>query len=159
MSEHTAIIRWTRRDPPADFLKGRYSREHTWSFDGGLTVAASPSPSVVRVPWSNPAALDPEEAFVACISSCHFLTYAWLVAHEGFQLDSYEDRAVGKMAKNERGAMWVSEVTLNVTATYGGEKLPTLEDEDRLHHRAHEECFISNSVKTAVTVAPKVLEK
>lgn len=158
MSEHTAVIRWKRDAAPADFLKGRYSREHTWTFDGGLTVAASPSPSVVRAPWSNPAAVDPEEAFVASIASCHFLTFAWLAAREGFQLDSYEDHAVGKMAKSERGVHWVSEVTLNVSAVYGGEKLPTAEDEDRLHHRAHEECFISNSIKTAVTVVRKAVE-
>jgi organic hydroperoxide reductase OsmC/OhrA len=103
MSEHTAVIRWARSGEPADFLKGKYSREHTWTFDGGQTVPASPSPSVVPSPWSNPAAVDPEEAFVASISSCHFLTFAWLVGRAGFQLDRYEDRAVGKMTKNERG--------------------------------------------------------
>src|SRR3954453_19606387 len=114
MSEHIAIIRWTRPGEPADFLKGKYSGENTWGFDGGATVAASPSPQVVRPPYSNPANVDPEEAFVASISSCHFLTFVWLASREGLQVDSYEDRAVGRMSKNERGAEWISEVTLNV---------------------------------------------
>jgi organic hydroperoxide reductase OsmC/OhrA len=152
LAEHTAVIRWTRAADPADFLKGRYSREHTWSFDGGQTVPASPSPSVVPKPWSNPAAIDPEEAFVASISSCHFLTFVWLAGREGFQVDAYEDHAVGNTTKNERGVMWVSEVILNPTITYGGDKRPSAEDEARLHHRAHEECFIASSVKTEIIV-------
>src|SRR6516165_8680097 len=101
MSEHKAIISWKRTGP--DFLKGKYSREHTWRFDGGVTVAASSSPSVVPAPWSNAANVDPEEAFVASVSSCHMLTYVFLAYREGFQVDSYEDEAVGVMAKNERG--------------------------------------------------------
>src|SRR3974390_1034858 len=100
MSTHTAIIKWNRSTP--DFLKGRYSREHTWTFDGGLTVPASPSPSVVPAPWSNPAHVDPEEAYIASISSCHMLTFLWLASRKGFQVDSYHDEAVGVMAKNER---------------------------------------------------------
>ena len=152
MADHIAIIRWTRTGEPADFLKGRYSREHTWTFDGGATVPASPSPHVVPTPWSNPAHVDPEEAFVAAISSCHFLTYIWLAGKEGFQIDAYEDRAVGKMTKGEKGP-WVSEVTLNPKITYAGAKHPTPADEARLHHAAHEQCFIANSVKTKITVA------
>ena len=153
MAEHIAIIRWTRAGEPADFFKGRYSREHIWSFDGGATVAASPSPHVVRPPFSNPASVDPEEAFVAAISSCHFLTFIWLASKEGFLIDSYEDRAVGKMSSNERGVPWVSEVSLNLKITYGGDKKPTQADEARLHHAAHEQCYIANSVKTKITVA------
>jgi organic hydroperoxide reductase OsmC/OhrA len=153
MAEHIAIIRWTRRGEPADFVKGKYSREHTWSFDGGATLPASPSPHVVRPPFSNPANVDPEEAFVAAISSCHFLTFIWLASKEGFVIESYEDRAVGKMANNERGVAWVSEVTLNVKIAYGGDKKPAHADEARLHHAAHEQCFIANSVKTKIVVA------
>src|SRR4051812_42090310 len=100
MSEHKATIRWSLNGP--DFLKGKYSREHTWTFDGGVTVPASSSPSVVPAPWSNPANVDPEESFVASISSCHMLTFVWLASREGFQTDSYEDEAVGLMTKNER---------------------------------------------------------
>jgi len=150
MSEHKSTIIWSRTGP--DFLKGRYSREHTWQFDGGLTVPASPSPSVVPAPWSNPAHVDPEEAFVASISSCHMLTFLFLASRQGFQVDRYHDEAVGVMSKNERGVPWVSAVTLNPQINYSGDKLPTPEDEARLHHLAHEQCFIANSIKTEVTV-------
>src|SRR3974390_2583919 len=111
MSEYKATIKWRRPGP--DFLKGKYSREHTWTFDGGITVQASPSPHVVPVPWSNPKCVDPEEAFVAAISSCHMLTFLWLASKQGFQIDSYEDEAVGAMAKNEKGVPWVNSVALN----------------------------------------------
>jgi organic hydroperoxide reductase OsmC/OhrA len=151
MSEHKATIRWKRTS--ADFLKGRYSREHTWTFDGGLTVAASPAPAVVPVPFSNPANIDPEEAFVASLSSCHMLTYLYLAGRQGFQVDSYEDDAVGAVTKNERGIPWISAITLHPKIAYSGEKLPAPADEERLHHLAHEQCFIANSIKTAVTVA------
>ncbi len=151
MSEHKATIKWRRTSP--DFLKGRYSREHTWVFDGGFTVPASPSPSVVPAPWSNPAHVDPEEAFVASISSCHMLTFLYLASKQGFQIDSYEDEAVGKVTKNEKGVPWVSLVTLNPRVAYSGDKLPTSADEERLHHLAHEQCYIANSIKTEVLVA------
>jgi organic hydroperoxide reductase OsmC/OhrA len=150
MSEHRAIIRWKRTSP--DFCAGRYSREHTWTFDGGLTVPASPSPSVVPAPYSNPAAVDPEEAFVAAVSSCHMLTFLFLAAKQGYKVESYQDEAVGVMTKNERGVPWVSSITLNVRIAYSGSKLPRRADEDRLHHAAHEQCFIANSIKTAIAV-------
>jgi organic hydroperoxide reductase OsmC/OhrA len=151
MSEHKATIYWQRTGP--DFLAGKYSREHTWRFDGGVTVPASPSPSVVPAPWSNPACVDPEEAFVASISSCHMLTYIYLASRAGFQVDRYLDEAVGVMTKNERGAPWVSLVTLRPQIIYSGDILPAPADEDRLHHQAHEQCFIANSIKTEVIVA------
>jgi organic hydroperoxide reductase OsmC/OhrA len=150
MSEHKAIIRWARTGP--DFSKGKYSREHSWTFDGGLTVPASPSPSVVPSPWSNAASVDPEEAFVASISSCHMLTFVWLASRAGFVVDSYEDEAVGAMSKNERGVAWVSTVKLRPHIVWSGDKLPTPADLDRLHHAAHEQCFIANSVKTEVII-------
>jgi organic hydroperoxide reductase OsmC/OhrA len=150
MSEHKAIINWKRTS--AEFLSGKYSREHTWSFDGGATIAASPSPSVVPSPYSNPACVDPEEAFVASISSCHMLTYLYLAGRQGFQVDSYQDEAVGVMTKNEKGVSWVSSVTLHPNISYSGDKLPTPVDEEHLHHAAHEQCFIANSIKTEVTV-------
>jgi organic hydroperoxide reductase OsmC/OhrA len=151
MSEHKASIRWQRNGP--DFLRGKYSREHTWSFDGGMTVAASPSPSVVPAPWSNSACVDPEEAFVASIASCHMLTFLYLASKQGFQVDRYEDEAVGVITKNEQGVPWVSSVTLHPEIVYGGERQPTTDEIERLHHLAHEQCFIANSVKTEVTVA------
>ena len=150
MAEHKAVISWQRTSP--DFLKGKYSREHTWTFDGGLTVPASPSPSVVPAPWSNPANVDPEEAFVAAISSCHMLTFLYLAAKQGFQVDSYHDEAIGVTTKNERGVPWVSAVTLHPKIVYGGEKTPTRGEVERLHHLSHEQCFIANSIKTEVVV-------
>src|SRR2546423_1937855 len=101
MSEHKAIIRWKRTSE--EFLKGKYSREHTWTFDGGLTVPASPAPAVVPAPWSNPANVDPEEAFVAAISSCHMLAFLYLASKQGFQIDRYEDEASGVVNQNENG--------------------------------------------------------
>jgi organic hydroperoxide reductase OsmC/OhrA len=149
MSEHRAIIKW---QGGGEFSKGRFTREHTWTFDGGLTVAASSSPSVVPVPLSNPANIDPEEAYVASLSSCHMLTYLYVCQKAGFAVHSYEDEAVGHMTKNEKGVPWISTVDLNPRVVYAGEKRPTPEEEQHLHHAAHEGCFISNSVKTEVQV-------
>jgi organic hydroperoxide reductase OsmC/OhrA len=150
MSDYKATIKWARNSP--DFLKGKYSREHTWTFDGGVTVPATSSQHVVPVPYSNPANVDPEEAFVASLSSCHMLTFLFLAQKQGFQIDSYEDEAVGVVTKNEANKMWVSAVTLSPKIAFSGEKLPSPEDLERLHHLSHENCFIANSVKTAVTV-------
>ena len=150
MSEHKATVRWTHSS--GEFLKGTYSREHTWTFDGGVTVPASSSPSAVKVPYSNPANVDPEEAYVAAISSCHMLTFLYVASRKGFEVTSYEDEAVGVLAKNERGASWVSAVTLRPRIAYAG-AAPPPEVLEELHHKAHEGCFIANSVKTAITVA------
>ena len=150
MSEYKAIVKWQRTSP--DFLRGKYSREHTWTFDGGVTVPASASPAVVPAPWSNPAGVDPEEAFVAALSSCHMLTFLHLASKAGFQIDRYEDEAIGLVTKNEKGVPWVSRVTLNPRIAYAGEKSPTPADEARLHQQAHEWCYIANSVKTEVVV-------
>jgi len=153
MAEHKASIRWALPVDGESFLKGRYSREHTWSFDGGLTVPASPAPSVVPVPFSNPAHVDPEESFVASIASCHMLTFLHVAMRAGVVVERYEDDAVGVMRKNERGAVWVAAVTLRPRIAYGGATRPTPEEIDRLHHLAHEQCFIANSVKTEISVS------
>jgi organic hydroperoxide reductase OsmC/OhrA len=150
MSEHRATVRWTF--PGGEFVKGRYSRDHTWSFDGGLTVPASSSPAAVPKPWSNEAHVDPEEAFVASLSSCHMLTYLYLAAKAGFEIASYEDEAVGTMTKDAQGIPWVSTVALRPRIVYSGPRRPSATEEEALHHKAHEHCFIANSVKTEVTV-------
>lgn len=151
MSEHRASIRW--RYQGDDFARGRYSRAHTWAFDGGATIDASPSPAVVRPPYSNPAAVDPEEAFVASIASCHMLTFLYLASRKGFEIEAYEDDAIGTMTKNERGVPWVSRVVLSPRIVYGGARRPSPEEERELHTAAHDDCFISASVKTEIVVA------
>ena len=150
MSEHYAHIRW--QHDGGSFAKRQYSREHSWTFDGGVTVPASPSPSVVPVPFSNPANVDPEEAFVAAISSCHMLSFLFAAANAGFTVSNYEDEAVGHMTKNDRGVPWVSQVELKPRIVYSGDKTPTAGQEAELHHRAHESCYIANSVLTAIVV-------
>jgi len=148
MSEHRATIRWTGS---GDFLKGGYSREHTWSFDCGITVPASSSPAAVKVPLSNPNNVDPEEAYVASISSCHMLTFLYLACRQGFEVTSYEDDAVGTMTKNEHGVPWVSRVVLHPRIAYAG-ATPPPDVLEQLHHKAHDGCFIANSVKTEIVV-------
>lgn len=151
MAEHKAIITW--KSGSGDFLKGQFSREHTWTFDGGQSVPASAAPSVVPPPLSNPAGVDPEEAFVASLSSCHMLTFLFLAYRKGLRVESYEDEAEGLMAKGENGVPWVSQITLNPKIVYGGDKQPTREEEGQLHQQAHHYCFIANSIKAKVVVS------
>jgi len=152
MSEHLATIRWKRGDSP--FAGGKFSRAHSWSFDGGAMVDAAASPGIVPAVYNNQAGVDPEEALVASISSCHMLTFLHFAAKQGFIVESYEDNAVGTLAKNDKGAFWVNAVTLRPRIVFGGEKQPTAEDLDQLHHNAHEQCFIANSVKSEIKVEP-----
>jgi organic hydroperoxide reductase OsmC/OhrA len=150
--EYRATVCWTREDGAA-FTDGRYSRGHVWRFDGGLKVPASSAPASVPPPFSRPDAVDPEQAFVASLSSCHMLFVLWFAAKRGFVVDRYEDEAVGVMTKNERGKLFVSRVTLNPRIGFSGQAQPSPEDVADLHHRSHEECFIANSVLTEVVVA------
>ena len=151
MSEYTATIYWQRLG--AVFTDQKYSRAHEWRFDGGVTVPGSSSPHVVRVPYSDPSAVDPEEAFVASLSSCHMLFFLSLAAKQGLVIDSYEDAAVGVMAKNDAGKMAMTVVTLRPKVVFAGRQ-PTPEELHELHHRSHEECFIASSVKTDVRCQP-----
>lgn len=154
MPAHTydAQIRWSRGD--AVFTDNRYSRAHTWHFDGGIEVPASSSPHVVRVPLSSAAAVDPEEAFVASISSCHMLWFLSIAAAAGWRVDHYADGAVGVMGKNAAGKTAVTVVTLHPHATFSGAKLPSREEVVEMHHKAHHECFIANSVTTDIRCEP-----
>lgn len=153
MSQHSATIRWTRTGP--DFLGRKYSRAHTWSFDGGLTVPASPSPHIVPAPWSDAAAVDPEEAFVASVSSCHMLWFLHVACEAAFIVEGYEDEAVGVMTRGERGVPWISRITLRPRITWSGDRVPTAAEVEHLHHLAHEQCFIAASIKTEVVVEPR----
>jgi organic hydroperoxide reductase OsmC/OhrA len=152
MSDHLATIRWQRGD--AAFTGGKYSRVHSWSFDGGITVEAAASPAVVPAMYNSETAVDPEEAFVASVASCHMLTFLFYAMKGGFIVDSYEDNAVGTMTKGENGVPWVSLVTLHPHIVFGGDKRPTPDDESHLHHEAHDKCFIANSVKSEIKVEP-----
>ena len=149
---HKVEVRWSRGE--TIFTDNRYSRGHTWHFDGGVEVPASSSPHVVRVPYSVAAAVDPEEAFVAAISSCHMLWFLSLAADAGFRVDQYLDEAVGVMGKNAAGKTAVTRVTLQPRVTFSGAKLPARAEIDELHHKAHEECFIANSVTTEILCEP-----
>ena len=148
--EYRASVMWTRGD--AKFTDQRYSRGHTWSFDGGITVPASSSPLSVRLPYSVAEAVDPEEAFVAAVSSCHMLTFLYVAAKQGFVVDSYADDAIGEMTKNEQGRLWVSKVKLSPQIRFSGEAPPTRVQLQHLHHEAHEQCFIANSVKSDIEI-------
>jgi organic hydroperoxide reductase OsmC/OhrA len=152
MAEHHATIEWRSTAAAADFTKGHYSREHTWTFDGGVIVPASPAPSVIRAPWSNAANVDPEEAFVAAIASCHMLTFLYLASKRDLVVAHYRDEAVGVMGKTATGRAWVSRVTLAPRLEWVG-RAPTADELARLHHDAHDECFIANSVTTDIVVA------
>jgi organic hydroperoxide reductase OsmC/OhrA len=148
--EYQALIHWARGD--AVFTDNRYSRGHTWRFDGGIEVPASSSPSVVRTPFSIEAAVDPEEAFVAALASCHMLWFLNLAAEEGWCVDDYRDAATGAMGKNAEGRMAMLRVTLRPRVSFCGARRPDQLALETLHHRAHEACFIANSVKTDVRV-------
>ena len=152
MSTYTAKILWLRNG--GDFLGKRYSREHLLRFDGGLEVPGSSSPHVVPLPMSNASALDPEEAFVASLSSCHMLWFLSIAAKHGYCADRYFDAASGVMGKNAAGKMAMTVVTLRPDVTFSGERRPTREELEHLHHEAHEACFIANSVKTEVRCEP-----
>ncbi|HQR90762.1 MAG: peroxiredoxin [Caulobacter sp. 12-67-6] len=152
MSTHTATISWALK-PEEDFPKGRYSRVHTLSFDGGVTLTGSASPSVVPLPWSDPAGVDPEEMFVAALSACHMLTFLDLARRAGFHITAYADTAEGVMTKNDHGAHWVSTVTLRPVITWQ-DAAPSEAAEAVLHEAAHHACFIANSVRTDVRVEP-----
>ncbi len=156
MANYEAQVVWERGDQA--FVDQRYSRRHWLRFDGGLEVPGSSSPHVVPLPWSDPAAVDPEEAFIASISSCHMLWFLSLAAREGYCVDRYEDRASGTMAQNIEGKFAFSEVTLRPQVHFSGHLRPTDEAVHTLHHRAHEECFIANSVRCEVRCEPVIEE-
>lgn len=152
MDNIEARVEWNRH---ADaFHNNRFSRAHTWRFDGGAEVHASSSPAIVPVPMSDVNAVDPEEAFVASLSSCHMLWFLSIAAKEGFVIDKYTDNAVGEMRNNAEGKLVVDVVTLRPTVQWSSDNQPTATDVVNMHERAHDECFIANSVKTTVRIAP-----
>lgn len=153
MAEHiyTAEIVWSSTEGTPD---AKYSRAHEWRFDGGISVPASSSSLVVPLPMSVEEAVDPEEAFVAAISSCHMLWFLDLARRAGFSVTGYHDRARGIMALNEERRMAIREVVLSPEISFAGENRPSPEKIEALHHDAHDRCFIANSVKTDIRVEP-----
>lgn len=148
MGKYAATVEWKRPDQAA-FTDSRYSRAHVWRFDGGAVVAASSSPHVVPLPYSAPENIDPEEAFVAALSSCHMLFFLSIAAKRGFIVDSYRDAAEGTLEKDATGRMAITQVILNPCVTYAGAN-PDHATEIAMHHESHELCYIANSVKTMV---------
>ncbi len=149
MSEFFATVSWRRNGQ--NFLDGKYSRGHVWKFDGGAEIPASPSPHVVPAPMSIEEYVDPEEAFVASLSSCHMLFFLYLAGKARLVVDEYDDEAVGIIGKNEEGKMAMTRVTLRPSIVFSEETRPSREQLEKLHHQAHELCFIANSVKTEIT--------
>ena len=149
MHLYEASIRWTRGE--GDFAKGTYRRLHQWEFDGGTTCAASSSPTVVPAPYSDPSAIDPEEAMVAAISSCHMLWFLEVARRAGFTVDEYRDQAKGRMTANADGLTWLSNVDLNPEVSWSGDA-PDAAHLTELHEEAHHSCYIANSVKTEIQI-------
>jgi organic hydroperoxide reductase OsmC/OhrA len=152
MGQYTAVVTWERDG--AVFTDNCYSRGHFWQFDGGIEVRASSSPQVVPLPLSLAAAVDPEEAFVAALSSCHMLWFLSIAAKRGLVVDSYRDDAVGIMGRNAKGKTVVATVRLRPLVSFSGAKMPTREELTALHHQAHDACYIANSITTEVRCEP-----
>ncbi len=152
MSTHQAQIRW-QRGTDEFFVDSRYSRAHEWRFDGGVVVPASSAVTSVPLPYSKQENVDPEEALVAAVSSCHMLTFLYLAAKTGLVVESYDDTAVGFMNPDSRGRLSITAIMLAPAVVLSGQKPPNDAVVARLHHDAHEECFIANSVRAQITVA------
>ena len=150
MAAYGCSIAWSRGD--AAFTDLQYSRAHSWRFDGGAVVPASSSPHSVRVPFSDPSAVDPEEALVASVSSCHMLWFLSLAASEGYVVDSYEDAAEALMGPVGMGRQAITDIVLRPQVVFPGPCRPDARGVDALHHVAHERCYIANSLRTAVRV-------
>jgi len=151
MSEYFAKVNWSRSNNE-NYIDNKYSRGHEWSFDGGATVQASSSPHIVPLPYSVAENVDPEEAFIASLSSCHMLFFLSVAAKRRYVVDSYVDNAVGVMEKDEGGNVAMTKVTLRPHVQFSGEKIPTIEQLEKMHQQSHKQCFIANSVKTEVII-------
>jgi len=153
MSEYYATINW-KRQTDEKFSDNNYSRAHTWKFDGGETIQASSSPHVVPLPYSVESNVDPEEAFIASLSSCHMLFFLSIAAKRRYVIESYVDAAKGIMQLNKDNKTSMTDITLNPKIEFTGEKQPTTEQINKMHQQAHQQCFIANSVKTKIHINP-----
>lgn len=153
MISYNVRVTWKKGKGEA-FIDNKYSRAHTWAFDGGIELPASSSPHVVPLPQSIESAVDPEEAFVVSISSCHMLWLLSIAAGKKYIVESYEDNAEGVLAKNGEGRLAMTEVTLKPKVVFVGQNIPSRAQVEELHHLAHEKCFIASSVKTQISIVP-----
>lgn len=153
MATYTATVHW-QRQPHEAFTDNRYSRAHQWRFDGGAVVPASASPLHVRPPYADAAAVDPEEALVAAASSCHLLFFLNHAARAGWVVDSYDDAAFGTMGQDERGRACITTITLRPAVRFGGGRTPDAAALQALHHQAHDDCYIANSLRSELRCEP-----
>lgn len=151
MSEYYAKVVWARGSDES-YIDNKYSRGHEWSFDGGVTVPASSSPHVVPLPYSVEANVDPEEAFIASLASCHMLFFLGIAAKRKFVVDSYTDNPIGVMAAGDSGKISMTKITLRPDVKFSGERQPTIEQLEKMHDQSHEQCFIANSIKSEVVI-------
>jgi len=151
--KYTASVLWEKKDTEF-FTDNKYSRKHRWAFDGGTEVPASSSPQVVPLPMSDASAVDPEEAFVAAISSCHMLFFLSIAASSNYIIETYEDIAEGIMSKNENGLMVMTDIILKPIIVFSGPNIPSAEQITKLHDSAHKKCYLANSVKSTIKVIP-----
>lgn len=153
MSEYRALIEWRRET--ADFDYKTYNRAHTLEFDGGIRVPGSAAPGNVPPTAAGAPGVDPEQAFVASLSSCHMLWFLHLASRARLVVDRYVDHASGVLEKNAEGREAMTRVALRPVVTFSGRK-PGAAEHAELHGHAHHRCFIANSVKSDVTVEPEI---
>jgi len=149
--KYTASIFWKKKETES-FTDNKYSRGHTWVFDGGVELPASASPQVVPLPMSDESAVDPEEAFVAAISSCHMLFFLSIAASRNYIIETYDDQAEGIMSKNEHGQMVMGDIILKPKIVFSGTTIPTAEQIAELHNSAHHKCYLANSIKSTIKI-------
>ncbi|WP_104398812.1 OsmC family protein [Vibrio penaeicida] len=151
MTIHHATIRWQKLESQT-FTDSQFCRTHSWEFDGGISLQASSSPLVIPPPLSDESAVDPEEAYVATLSSCHMMAFLAIAAKRRYVVEHYEDKAFGTLSEGEDGKRWISNVSLNPIVAFSGDKIPTPEQLQKLHAMAHKNCFIANSVKSKIEI-------
>jgi organic hydroperoxide reductase OsmC/OhrA len=156
MSEYTALAEW-QRQPQEAFIDNHYSRRHVLRFDGGAELPGSSAISSVPLPHSDPSAVDPEEMFIASLSSCHLLWFLALAAKAGYTVDRYIDEATGTLARDARGKVSMTLVTLRPQVAFSGARRPTAAEHAALHHDAHERCYIANSVLSELRCEPTLV--
>lgn len=154
MSNYSATILWKRNGQ--SFIDNQYSRLHQWQLQEGTIIEASSSPQIVPTPFSDPTAIDPEEAFIASLASCHMLWFLSIASKKGFSVEHYKDNAKGFMEKDINNSLAITKVVLRPHTKYLGDFMPSKEEDHEMHHEAHSKCFIANSVKTDIEIESRM---